>query len=144
MKQITSSEFSMVGAQDIFDLLTGVYSQSPWTLQQIEADMKLANTEYFYLTEKQELLGFLAVQDLAGELEITQIAVKKTYQGQGLASQLMDKLADKSEAIFLEVRESNVAALGLYEKYGFQVVGQRKNYYHNPVENAVLMAREAR
>jgi ribosomal-protein-alanine N-acetyltransferase len=90
------------------------------------------------------LIGFLALQDLAGELEITQLAVKKAYQGQGLANQLMGFLADRPEGIFLEVRVSNQVAKALYEKHGFQPVGQRKNYYQNPVEDAILMAREGK
>lgn len=142
MKLTTLRESDMDYSQEIFSLLTDVYGQSPWTLQQIERDMKLANTEYLYLIEKQELLGFLAVQDLAGELEITKIAVRKDYQGQGLANQLMNTLSDRSEPVFLEVRESNKAARGLYEKFGFKKVGLRKKYYQNPVEDAVLMARE--
>ena len=106
--------------------------------------MKQANTEYFYLYDDQALIGFLALQDLAGELEITQLAVKKAYQGQGLANQLMGFLADRPEGIFLEVRAGNQVAKGLYEKHGFQPVGQRKNYYQNPVEDAILMAREGK
>lgn len=142
MKLTTLRESDMDYSQEIFSLLTDVYGQSPWTLQQIERDMKLAHTEYLYLIENQELLGFLAVQDLAGELEITQIAVRKDYQGQGLANQLMNTLSGRSEPVFLEVRESNKAARGLYEKFGFKKVGLRKKYYQNPVEDAVLMARE--
>ena len=129
-------------AEEILALLSDVYGVSPWNLEQIEADVKQANTEYFYLYEAQALIGFLAIQDLAGELEITQLAVKKAYQGQGLANQLMGFLADRPERIFLEVRASNQVARALYEKHGFLPVGQRKNYYQNPVEDAILMARE--
>ena len=89
-------------------------------------------------------MGSIALQDLAGELEITQLAVKKAYQGQGLANQLMGFLADRPERLFLEVRVSNKVARALYEKHGFQPVGQRKNYYQNPVEDAILMAREGK
>ena len=131
-------------AEELLDLLSDVYGLSPWNLEQIEADMKQANTEYFYLYDDQDLIGFLALQDLAGELEITQLAVKKAYQGQGLANQLMGFLADRPEGIFLEVRVSNQVAKALYEKHGFQPVGQRKNYYQNPVEDAILMAREGK
>ena len=131
-------------AEEILALLSDVYGLSPWNLEQIEADMKQANTEYFYLYDDQDLIGFLALQDLAGELEITQLAVKKAYQGQGLANQLMGFLADRPEGIFLEVRVSNQVAKALYEKHGFQPVGQRKNYYQNPVEDAILMAREGK
>lgn len=131
-------------SQEIYALLSDVYGLSPWNLEQIEADVKQANTEYFYLYEAQALIGFLAIQDLAGELEITQLAVKKAYQGQGLANQLMEFLADRPERIFLEVRASNQVARALYEKHGFLPVGQRKNYYQNPVEDAILMAREGK
>ena len=131
-------------AEELLDLLSDVYGLSPWNLEQIEADLKQVNTEYFYLYEAQALIGFLAIQDLAGELEITQLAVKKAYQGQGLANQLMEFLADRPERIFLEVRASNQVARALYEKHGFQPVGQRKNYYQNPVEDAILMDREGK
>ena len=134
----------MKKAEEIFALLSDVYGVSPWNLEQIEADLKQANTEYFYLYDDQILIGFLALQALAGELEITQLAVKKAYQGQGLANQLMGFLADRPERIFLEVRASNQVARALYEKHGFQPVGQRKNYYQNPVEDAILMAREGK
>lgn len=131
-------------AEEILALLSDVYGLSPWNLEQIEADLKQANTEYFYLYDDQTLIGFLALQDLAGELEITQLAVKKAYQGQGLANQLMGFLADRPERLFLEVRVSNKVARALYEKHGFQPVGQRKNYYQNPVEDAILMVREGK
>ena len=131
-------------AEELLALLSDVYGLSPWNLDQIEADLKQVNTEYFYLYEAQALIGFLAIQDLAGELEITQLAVKKAYQGQGLANQLMEFLADRPERIFLEVRASNQVARALYEKHGFLPVGQRKNYYQNPVEDAILMAREGK
>ena len=134
----------MKKAEEILALLSDVYGLSPWNLEQIEADMKQANTEYFYLYDDQTLIGFLALQDLAGELEITQLAVKKAYQGQGLANQLMGFLADRPERLFLEVRVSNQVARALYEKHGFQPVGQRKNYYQNPVEDAILMVREGK
>ena len=134
----------MKKAEEILALLSDVYGLSPWNLEQIEADLKQANTEYFYLYDDQTLIGFLALQDLAGELEITQLAVKKAYQGQGLANQLMGFLADRPERIFLEVRASNQVARALYEKHGFLPVGQRKNYYQNPVEDAILMAREGK
>ena len=144
LKPTILSGYRMKKAEELLALLSDVYGLSPWNLEQIEADLKQVNTEYFYLYEAQALIGFLAIQDLAGELEITQLAVKKAYQGQGLANQLMEFLADRPERIFLEVRASNQVARALYEKHGFLPVGQRKNYYQNPVEDAILMAREGK
>lgn len=129
-------------SEQIFSILSDVYGVSPWKIEQIEADLNQDNVKYYDLKVGQELVGFLAIQDLAGELEITQIAVKKAYQGRGLANQLMASLSERPETIFLEVRDSNQVARALYEKYGFEQVGRRKGYYQNPCEDAILMARE--
>lgn len=133
----------MERSQEIFTVLSDVYGVSPWSLEQIEADLNQVNTEYFYLYDHQDLIGFLAIQNLVGELEITQIAIKKAYQGRGLGDQLMAQLSDRRESIFLEVRASNEAARALYAKYGFVQVGKRKNYYQNPAEDAILMVRKS-
>lgn len=128
-------------AQKLYAILQAIYGQSPWSLEQIEADMAKSDTIYFYAYQDEEVVGFLSVQDLAGELEITNIAIHPDYQGRGLANQLMQELRSYSQPIFLEVRASNQAAQNLYTKHGFEVVGRRKNYYHNPTEDAVLMKR---
>lgn len=133
----------MERSQEILTVLSDVYGVSPWSLEQIEADLNQANTEYFYLYDHQDLIGFLAIQNLVDELEITQIAIKKAYQSRGLGDQLMAQLSDRRESIFLEVRASNEAARALYAKYGFVQVGKRKNYYQNPAEDAILMVRKS-
>lgn len=128
-------------AQVIHGILTAVYDQSPWSLEQIVADMDKPETDYFIVQEKGEVVGFLSTLLLVGELEITNIAVHPNCQGRGLADQLMAQLDTERQPIFLEVRSSNQRAQSLYKKHGFQPVGRRKNYYHNPTEDAVLMRR---
>lgn len=130
--------------QNIFDILTDIYEVSPWNKAQIQADLSKENTHYFFVYAGQETVGFLALQELGEEWEVTNLAVKKKYQRQGFASQLLEKLTVKSEPIYLEVRISNLAARSLYKKYGFEEVGQRKQYYHNPTEDAVIMVRKNR
>lgn len=129
-------------AQAIFEVLTDVYGKSPWTLEQIDRDLVQDNTDYFFEYRESELVAFLAIQNLVGELEITNIAVKRAYQGQGIASKLLDQLKEHQETMFLEVRQSNQKAQGLYKKYWFKEVGRRKDYYNNPVEDAIIMQRE--
>ncbi len=129
---------------DVYDILSDVYNKSPWSEEQILADIKQDNVDYFFLEDEKELIGFLSVQHLVGEVEITNIAVRKSYQGQGLGAQLMASLDDMDFPIFLEVRESNKSAQALYQKFGFELVGKRKRYYHEPVEDAIIMKREPR
>ncbi|MGT2833544.1 ribosomal protein S18-alanine N-acetyltransferase [Streptococcus halotolerans] len=130
--------------EGIFKILEDAYGQSPWSRQQILADYNQNNTDYFFLSENDQIIGFLALQGLFGEMELTNIAVLPSYQGRGLSKQLMANLEAMDEPIFLEVRTSNKKAQNLYQQFGFKKVGYRKNYYHRPTEDAVLMKREAR
>lgn len=67
------------------------------------------------------------------------------YRRKGIAQLLMGKLWEYAEEfaafVTLEVRESNLPAISLYEKLGYERVGLRKNFYSSPVENAVLMTK---
>lgn len=128
----------------IYQILTDAHGLSPWTMEQIEKDLVSADVDYFFAYDQEEIIGFLSVQQLVGELEITNLAVLKRHQGKGVGSQLLQKLLDYPLPIFLEVRESNLAAQALYQKFDFIVVGRRKDYYQNPVEGALLMKREER
>ena len=128
-------------AQAIYAVMAAVYPVSPWTLEQIQADLSQDQTWYAVAYDGAEVIGFLAVQENLFEAEVLQIAVKKAYQGQKIATALFDFLpADKE--IFLEVRESNRPALLFYKKEKFEEIARRKAYYHAPMEDAIIMKRE--
>ena len=128
-------------AQAIYTVMTDVYPVSPWALEQIQADLSKDQTWYALAYEGTEVIGFLAVQENIFEAEVLQITVKKAYQGQEIATALFAQLpADKE--IFLEVRKSNHRAQAFYKKEKMAVIAERKGYYHNPVEDAIIMKRE--
>jgi [ribosomal protein S18]-alanine N-acetyltransferase len=87
------------------------------------------------------IAGFLVYRETApGEREILNVAVAPSHRRRGLASRLLEEvLTGSSDAWFLEVRESNTAALNLYKALGFQPAGRRENYYDNPAETAIVM-----
>lgn len=129
-------------AEAVLAVMESVYEQSPWTLEQIASSMTSQDEDYYLAYEGQELVGFLAVQTVLDEMEILQIVVKADFQRLGIASLLMAAVMDWDGDIFLEVRESNSAAQALYTRQHFTKIGKRKDYYRNPVEDAVLMKRE--
>jgi ribosomal-protein-alanine N-acetyltransferase len=91
------------------------------------------------------IVGFIVSRLIAGELHINNVAVRPAYRRQGVAAQLLSAVlsAGRSQSArlaFLEVREGNAAAQGLYQSCGFQVSGRRKRYYNQPVEDALLMS----
>ena len=128
-------------AQAIYAVMAAVYPVSPWTLEQIQADLSQDQIWYALAYDCSEVIGFLAVQENIFEAEVLQIAVLPSYQGQKIATALFDFLpADKE--IFLEVRKSNQRAQAFYKKEKMAVIAERKAYYHDPVEDAIIMKRE--
>ena len=127
--------------QVISAVMVDVYPVSPWTLEQIQADLSQDQTWYALAYDGIEVIGFLAVQENIFEAEVLQIAVKKAYQGQGIASALFATLPIDKE-IFLEVRKSNQRAQAFYKKENMTIIAERKAYYHDPVEDAIIMKRE--
>ena len=128
-------------AQAIYEVMTDVYPVSPWNLEQIQVNLSQDQTWYALAFDGVEVIGFLAVQENFFEAEVLLIAVKKAYRGQGIASTLFDQLPTDKE-IFLEVRKSNQQAQAFYKKEKMAVIAERKAYYHDPVEDAIIMKRE--
>ena len=91
------------------------------------------------------LCGFITGVYLLDTADIYSVAVSADYRKKGVGKRLLeeffDQLPDEVQAVNLEVRESNIPAIKLYEKTGFQSVGLRKNFYSDPRENAVLMTK---
>ncbi|MDQ8766758.1 ribosomal protein S18-alanine N-acetyltransferase [Streptococcus ruminantium] len=129
-------------AAEIYAVMACVYQVSPWTLEQIRLDMAGEHTYYYLAYAGQEVVGFLAVQTVLDEMEILQIAVKTNFQRRGIASLLLACVMEWEGDIFLEVRESNLAAQSLYTRQHFTKIGKRKSYYRYPIEDAVIMKRE--
>lgn len=88
-----------------------------------------------------QAVGFLVTRPTGpGETEILNLAVAPAWRRRGVARALLDEvLREASGQIFLEVRESNTAARQLYRAVGFQEIGIRRNYYHEPSEAAIVM-----
>ena len=128
-------------SQAIYAVMVDVYPVSPWNLEQIQVNLSQDQTWYALAFDGVEVIGFLAVQENLFEAEVLQIAVKKVYQGQGIASDLFATLPTDKE-IFLEVRKSNQRAQAFYKKEKMAVIAERKAYYHDPVEDAIIMKRE--
>lgn len=89
------------------------------------------------------MAGLVCGYFAADESDIAAVAVRPDMRRLGIGSLLLDAfeqaLPDVTDAVFLDVRESNAPAIRLYEKHGYEKVGLRKNYYREPRENAVLM-----
>ena len=97
--------------------------------------------------EKEVIVGFAVLRQVGDDGELMQIAVDKSFRRSGVGDLLIGAILDHAhensfESVFLEVRKSNTAAVGLYQKHGFTPVRTRKNYYTDPTEDALVMVRQ--
>lgn len=97
------------------------------------------------INEDNQLMGYIIATLVAEDCEIHNVAVDIPFRRNHIAEKLFKQLENEifgiASNIYLEVRKSNVSAQNLYEKIDFQIVGERKNYYDYPRENAILMVK---
>lgn len=116
----------------------------PWSKAIMESEMKSPYVDFFGAFCGGELAGYIGGRTVAGETEVFNVAVAPGFRRKGIGKSLVEKFIEtvrdkKTEAVFLEVRASNLPAINLYEKEGFVFCGLRKDYYDDPKENAILM-----
>ena len=91
-----------------------------------------------------EVVGFIVGKQIDRECEIENIAVSGAARRRGLGTRLLGEFLELvrrrgGQEIWLEVRESNLAARALYEKWAFVETGRRKAYYQDPAEDALIL-----
>lgn len=119
----------------------------PWTETGFFTFLIREDTLFLVAQEGEEILGYCGVVMVQDEGDITNVAVKKNRQNQGVGKKLMEELVKYTEQegvtrLFLEVRASNEPAIHLYRNMGFVQTGIRKNYYEEPREDGIMMMRE--
>jgi ribosomal-protein-alanine N-acetyltransferase len=122
-----------------------------WNEKSIEyAITHMDDTSYRYvflkaISEDNNIMGYIIATLVSTDCEIHNVAVDTPYRRNHIAEMLFAHLESivrgTADNIFLEVRKSNTPAQALYQKIDFQVVGERKNYYDYPKEDAILMVK---
>ena len=121
----------------------------PWSTQDFTDCVSFA---LFHVAEGEgggdSVAGYVVALDAADEGEILNLAVAPTLRRSGLGRALVEDMLDELvgrgvRQVYLEVRESNAPARALYAAHGFREVGRRKQYYRRPVEDAIVLRRDA-
>ena len=118
----------------------------PWSRQQFQES--LTSYQCTVYEKANQVVGLCILQPVLEEANLLLMAIHPNQQGKGLGYELLDysiqQLKNNPVQIFLEVRESNIPAIHLYEKTGFHQIDLRKNYYPNidgSKEHAVIMVK---
>jgi ribosomal-protein-alanine N-acetyltransferase len=119
----------------------------PWGEQIFKDCLNVSNYNCWICEELDVIIGYSVVSMAAGEAHIMNICVDSQLQKQGVGAKLLENIikrsGEKIERIFLEVRPSNLAAIALYSKRGFNEIGVRKGYYpaiDGDREDAIMFA----
>ena len=113
---------------------------SSWDVKSFKSDIN--DSKYFVSKIDTEVFGYISYRVILDEVEIMNIVTREDARNMGIASSLLSYLIRNVDAskYNLEVNENNKVAIKIYKKFGFMEVGERKNYYNNGKENAILMS----
>lgn len=118
----------------------------PWSRRSLESELQNETSRFLVAVEDGKVIGYIGMSTVIDEGYLFNAAVDSHYRKKGVGSALVRELVtwcQKHDFAFLtlEVRESNAPAIALYSRFGFVRVGERKNYYSDPAENALLMTK---
>lgn len=118
----------------------------PWSEQSFRDEMNNPLAVYLIAKDGAKCIGYAGFWNVSGEGGITNVAVLPAYRRQGVGSMLLSEMIKAAETLkldllTLEVRKSNSAAQGLYSKFGFEIIGERKRYYSDNREDALIMTK---
>lgn len=113
---------------------------SSWDIKAFKSDAD--ESKYFVSKIDTEVFGYISYRVVLDEVEIMNVVTREDARNMGIASSLLSYLIRNVDAskFNLEVNENNKVAIKIYKKFGFMEVGERKNYYNNGKENAILMS----
>ncbi len=119
---------------------------TPWQLSSFEYELENRDAILKVAGLNVEIVGYICVRTLLDVTHVMDLAVTPRLKRMGIGSLLLRNALQELRRtrpdislVTLEVRESNIAALKLYEKYGFREIGSRRGYYKKPSEDALIM-----
>ena len=120
----------------------------PWSERSFEELLRSPAAIFLVAThaDSETVSGYVIAIAVTDQAEILNLAVVVSARRHGLGGALLDAAIEAvsergAREIFLDVRESNKPALGLYRSRGFAALGRRGKYYRNPVEDALVLRR---
>lgn len=149
MSAVKQSEMLMRPMQvtdlDAIVSIESIIYTHPWTRGNFQDSLKSGHSAWVMIVD-EELIAYALMMLVVDEAQLLNVSVAKPYQRQGFGESLLRHMIDRAKTanaatVFLEVRASNRAALGLYEKMGFAEMSIRRGYYpaEHGREDAVLM-----
>ena len=140
------SKMSIEDLKSIKNVLASEFDNF-WSYDVLEEELECDNS-YVIVAKVDEntIVGFAGLKVILDEADIMNIVVKKDFRHNGIGSVLLENLINYSKdlnlkTITLEVNENNLSAIRLYDKFSFDKLGIRKNYYDGK-SDAIIMSKK--
>lgn len=149
MRFIMNLKLSKMSIEDLKSIKNVLASEFDnfWSYDVLEEELECDNS-YVIVAKVDEntIIGFAGLKVILDEADIMNIVVKKDFRHNGIGSVLLENLINYSKdlnlkTITLEVNENNLSAIRLYDKFSFDKLGIRKNYYDGK-SDAIIMSKK--
>jgi [ribosomal protein S18]-alanine N-acetyltransferase len=146
MKGVTMRRMRAADLPRVMQIELSTFSM-PWSESTFRGLLRRSDSDLFVAELRGVVAGYSVFWAVTDQGELGNVAVAEEHRGRGIGRGLVDAVLERAaergvHEVFLEVRRSNDCAQNLYRTLGFQQVGQRKNYYVEPAEDAIVMRLE--
>ena len=145
MEGITIRDMSHDDLPDVYAIEKRSFA-TPWVPDSFRLELNSKDTILKVALMNDRIIAYICLRTILDVTHVMDIAVMLEFRHMGAGSQLfvnalqdLKILKPETKQMTLEVRESNISAIRLYEKFGFNEIGRRRRYYQKPPEDAVIM-----
>ena len=132
--------------EPVHRLETEMFTVDPWSIEQFWSELAQPTRSYVVAVDGDRIIGYAGAFLLAPDSDVQTIAVSPLDQGRGIGATLLRSLIDEASAagcrqMLLEVRSDNPAAIGMYERFGFERISMRRDYYERGIDAVIMRLR---
>lgn len=125
---------------------TSVFEVDPWSAEQFWGELAQPTREYIVAEDDGVIIGYAGAYLLPPDSDVQTIAVAPAAQGRGVGRILLEELITIAlrhdcAQLLLEVRSDNESAIGMYERFGFESISKRRDYYASGVDALIMRLR---
>lgn len=136
------SEIIKQELSEIIEISKQQFGSESWTAEQFESSFNNKNSIFIVAKQNEKVVSFLVANDVVDSINLLLIATENSFKRRGYAKKLIETLLAKGKKVWLEVKETNIQAIALYESLDFKFLYERKKYYKDG-QNALIFEKDA-
>ena len=132
--------------EPVHRLESELFTVDPWSIEQFWSELAQPTRAYVVAVDGERIIGYAGAFLLAPDSDVQTIAVSPRDQGRGVGAVLLTWLIEQAVAqgcrqMLLEVRSDNVPAIAMYERFGFERISVRRDYYERGIDAVIMRLR---